>query len=240
MRSGWACVLWLFVGVRDERGDEPATRPPLGSSGFLGSPIRQMTECALRQVDLLDRGWQLVLIGLLLAIMVSGIVDLILDAPTTLLSFHTAFEVAFLLLCLGTAAFLWLAGFQAERSLRRTREALASHESELERWRVRAQRLLRGLGEEIDEQMRSWGLSPAEREIALFLLKGYSTKEIAAQLGKSERTVRQQCSAVYRRSGLGGRAELSAFFLEDLLLPQPEDSAEGETRQTSDPAHAES
>jgi hypothetical protein len=31
--------------------------------------------------------------------------------------------------------------------------------------------------------------------------------------------VRQQAIAVYRKSGLAGRAELSAFFLEDLLLP---------------------
>jgi hypothetical protein len=32
-------------------------------------------------------------------------------------------------------------------------------------------------------------------------------------------TVRQHAVAVYRKSGLAGRAELSAFFLEDLLLP---------------------
>jgi hypothetical protein len=31
--------------------------------------------------------------------------------------------------------------------------------------------------------------------------------------------VRHQALAVYRKSGLGGRAELAAFFLEDLLLP---------------------
>ena len=35
----------------------------------------------------------------------------------------------------------------------------------------------------------------------------------------SERTVRQQALAVYAKSGLGGRAELAAFFLEDLLAP---------------------
>ena len=35
----------------------------------------------------------------------------------------------------------------------------------------------------------------------------------------SERTVRQQSLAVYRKAGLTGRAELSAFFLEDLLAP---------------------
>lgn len=178
-----------------------------------------MTECPLRRIDLLDSRMQLALIGMILAIMAGGIVDLILDAPTTLLSFHVLFEITFVLLCLGTAIFLWRAGSQSARSLQSTRQALASHQSELDEWRLRAQRLLLGLGVEIDRQMRTWGLSPAEREVALLLLKGYSTKEIATHLEKSERTVRQQCSAVYKRSGLGGRAELSAFFLEDLLLP---------------------
>jgi hypothetical protein len=31
--------------------------------------------------------------------------------------------------------------------------------------------------------------------------------------------VRQHAVSVYRKSGLAGRAELSAFFLEDLMLP---------------------
>lgn len=35
----------------------------------------------------------------------------------------------------------------------------------------------------------------------------------------SERTVRQQALSVYRKAKLAGRAELSAFFLEDLLAP---------------------
>jgi DNA-binding CsgD family transcriptional regulator len=73
-----------------------------------------------------------------------------------------------------------------------------------------------------DRQLRAWNLTPAERETALLLLKGLGLKEIAALQDKSERTVRQHAISVYRKSGLGGRAELSAFFLEDLLLPQPE------------------
>ena len=35
--------------------------------------------------------------------------------------------------------------------------------------------------------------------------------------------MRQQSLAVYRKSGLSGRAELAAFFLEDLLLPSQEE-----------------
>jgi DNA-binding NarL/FixJ family response regulator len=37
--------------------------------------------------------------------------------------------------------------------------------------------------------------------------------------GRSERTVRQHAIAVYSKAKVAGRAELSAFFLEDLLLP---------------------
>jgi DNA-binding NarL/FixJ family response regulator len=61
--------------------------------------------------------------------------------------------------------------------------------------------------------------SPAEREVALLLVKGLSSNEIATVRATSERTVRQQSQAVYRKAGVAGRAELAAFFLEDLLLP---------------------
>ena len=56
------------------------------------------------------------------------------------------------------------------------------------------------------------------------LLKGFSHKEIAALRETSERTIREQARAVYRKAGLSGRASLSAFFLEDLLLPDGSES----------------
>ena len=59
----------------------------------------------------------------------------------------------------------------------------------------------------------------AEEEVGLLLLKGLSMKEIADLRGTSERTAREQAGAVYAKAGLSGRAELSAFFLEDLLPP---------------------
>jgi len=90
------------------------------------------------------------------------------------------------------------------------------------RWRAEAEEALRGLGAAIDRQFERWGLSPAEREVALHLLKGLSLKDAALERKTSERTVRQQALAVYRKAGLAGRAELAAFFLEDLLLPPGE------------------
>ena len=88
-----------------------------------------------------------------------------------------------------------------------------------QRWRAEARTYLDGLGEAIEAQFARWSLTDAEREVALLLLKGLSHKEIATVRAVSERTVREQARAVYSKSGLTGRAALSAFFLEDLLAP---------------------
>ncbi len=86
-------------------------------------------------------------------------------------------------------------------------------------WRSDMRELLKGLGDAIDAQFKRWRLTPAEREVAVLMLKGLSHKEIAAARESSERTVRQQARAIYAKANLSGRAALSAFFLEDLLLP---------------------
>jgi DNA-binding CsgD family transcriptional regulator len=88
-----------------------------------------------------------------------------------------------------------------------------------QRWRSESRTLLNGLGEAINVQFTRWNLTDAEREVALLLLKGLSTKEIAAVRGGSERTVREHARSIYAKAGLTGRAALSAFFLEDLLAP---------------------
>jgi DNA-binding NarL/FixJ family response regulator len=71
----------------------------------------------------------------------------------------------------------------------------------------------------VSQQFRDWELTPAEREVAVLLLRGQSHKEIATATGRSERTVRQHAIAAYHKAGVGGRAELAAFFLGDLTLP---------------------
>ena len=88
-----------------------------------------------------------------------------------------------------------------------------------QRWRAESRALLNGLGDAIETQFSRWNFTDAEREVALLLLKGKSHKEIAHATGRSERTVRQHAVVVYQKSGCAGRAELAAFFLEDLVLP---------------------
>ena len=112
---------------------------------------------------------------------------------------------------------------------------LAETEQEAARWKLEAGGLLAGLGEAIDAQFARWGLSPAEREIGILLLKGLSHKEIAQVRHVSEATVRQQAQRLYRKANIGSRNDLAAFFLEDLLLP----SSRGTVPLTDGEAHAE-
>lgn len=164
----------------------------------------------------------------LLAVVAGGVLDLLLDAPRSWLSLHVLVEVGLITISLGSALYLWAGWYRTLRSLRTTEETLARQRTERDRWQRSASKFLVGLGQAIDEQFQAWDLTPAEREVALLLLKGNSHKRIARITQRSERTVRQHSVAVYRKSGLSGRAELAGFFLEDLLLPsQQEASGDG-------------
>ncbi len=69
----------------------------------------------------------------------------------------------------------------------------------------------------IEDTFRKWGLTPAEREVALLAIKGFSVAEIANLRTAAEGTVRAQCAAVYRKAGVSGRPQLLSHFIDDLL-----------------------
>jgi DNA-binding CsgD family transcriptional regulator len=110
-----------------------------------------------------------------------------------------------------------------EAELRALAGRLKATEADAARWRAEAADLIAGLGSAIDQQFERWSLSPAEKEVALLLLKGLSHKELAEVRSVTEATARQQARAVYKKAGLSGRNDLAAFFLEDLLLPGGDD-----------------
>ena len=167
-----------------------------------------------------ERPLRSLLTGVLLLIVVSGTVDLVLDAPDRWWSFHVLYEIALIVGALVTTVVLWTRWVRTERSLSATRRALHERQAERDAWRASAEKALEGLGAAIDDQLARWGLTPAERDVALLLLKGKSHKAIAYETDRSERTVRQHAVTVYQKSGLAGRAELAAFFLEGLVLPR--------------------
>jgi DNA-binding CsgD family transcriptional regulator len=166
------------------------------------------------------RGLRWLLAAVLLLAIIGGGIDLWLDAPGSWWSFHVFYEVALIAGAVLCFVALWNGWWRARRSLVETRHALHMQAAERDAWRDSARHALEGLGRAMDERFTAWGLTPSEREVALGLLKGRSHKVIAYESGRSERTVRQHAVAVYQKSGLGGRAELSAFFLEGLMLPE--------------------
>lgn len=132
---------------------------------------------------------------------------------------HVLFEGVIFTVAAGGLVVLWRRIADARSVAGELNRDLARARADAEKWRADSRALLSGLGAAIDRQFGAWDLSGAEREVGLLLLKGMSLKEIAQIRGTGERTARQQALAVYRKGGIAGRAGLSAFFLEDLLLP---------------------
>lgn len=66
-------------------------------------------------------------------------------------------------------------------------------------------------------QFDRWGLTAAERDVALLALKGLNAAEIAAARGAAAGTVRAQLSRVYAKAGVSDRGQFAALFVEELI-----------------------
>ncbi|HEY5945600.1 MAG TPA: LuxR C-terminal-related transcriptional regulator [Kofleriaceae bacterium] len=179
----------------------------------------------------------LVLLFALMAVLVG--IDLITDLGERTTLAHVLLEllvVAIGFVAAGAIALRLRRSARHAQTLREEAARLAENlrvtQQEAARWRSDAADLIAGLSVAIDAQLTRWELSPAEREIALLLLKGLSHKEIAQIRAVSENTVRQQAQSLYRKAGLSGRNDLAAFFLEDLLGPREPATAVARTGST--------
>jgi len=139
-------------------------------------------------------------------------VDLAVDALSILLTIGAAVGVAFVALRMQ---------IQHEEKMTLIRD-LETAKAEGNGWRTKVQSHLAGLKAGMDVQFQDWGMTAAEREVGLLMLKGLSHKEIAALRATTEATVRQQAQAIYRKASLPGKTAFSAYFLEDLFAPEEE------------------
>lgn len=71
----------------------------------------------------------------------------------------------------------------------------------------------------MEARFADWGLTPSERDVATFTLKGMSIAEIAGLRGTAEGTVKAQLGAIYRKAEVPGRGALLGLFVEDLMQP---------------------
>ncbi|HPI40207.1 MAG TPA: LuxR C-terminal-related transcriptional regulator [Pseudobdellovibrionaceae bacterium] len=171
---------------------------------------------------------------LLFAVLAFVVTDLFTDAKEQLSGPHLFIEVMIGVLSFLGIIFLYRISFLAKAKLSSTQNQLESLQvaftksenqkedltTESQKWKAEAEKHILGLSQSIDLQLEHWKLSPAEKDVALLILKGLSLKEIAHLRNVSEKTIRAQSVSIYTKSGLGGRSELAAFFLEDLLSPK--------------------
>lgn len=161
-----------------------------------------------------------VIIGILAIVAIMVSIDLFTDSQEGVVWWHVLAEGS-----AGLAALLGIFYFLKDSYKLRHKLTDSLNENlklkqQADEWKQEAQKYIEGLSQSIDLQLTKWNLSQAEKEVALLLLKGLSLKEIAEIRNTTEKTARVQSIAVYSKSGLAGRSELAAFFLEDLLQPQ--------------------
>jgi DNA-binding CsgD family transcriptional regulator len=73
----------------------------------------------------------------------------------------------------------------------------------------------------LEQRFAQWGLTPSERDVAWFTIKGLTIADIARLRQTSEGTVKAQSNAIYRKAGVGSRAQLLSLFIEDLIEDSP-------------------
>lgn len=152
-----------------------------------------------------------------IAVMVG--VDLATDSREGVILWHVLVEGSVGGSALFGIFYILKGAFELRHRLEKEIQDFSNFKLEAESWRLESRKYIDGLSKAIDQQLTKWSLTSAEKEVAFLLLKGLSLKEIAEIRQTTEKTARAQSMAIYAKSKLSGRSELSAFFLEDLLVP---------------------
>ncbi len=157
------------------------------------------------------------IMGFLALVAIASGADLFADFSQEASISHLLQEAA--LMALALAIFTWLAWdyHNKNRELKNLRRVLEEIRALTPPETSPVSDARHRLGEAIIKQFSHWQLTKSEQEIGLLLLKGYSLKEIAMLRGTAEKTIRQQASSIYQKSGTSGRHVFSAWFIEDLL-----------------------
>jgi DNA-binding CsgD family transcriptional regulator len=173
----------------------------------------------------MNRNERWVIAAILFVIAVLASIDIYNDYFEGVALWHISIEAVVGFVAVAGVFYLVRGRFKLQHSLAREQQFSKDLQAEAEKWKQVSRKYVKGLSIEIENQLNRWDLTEAEKEVSFLLLKGLSNKKIAEVRGTSTQTVRSQTNAIYAKSGLSGRSELSAFFLEDLLLPQKQETS---------------
>ena len=161
---------------------------------------------------------ELIIILMLAVVVLGSGADIVHDYREGAGSAHLVIEAFVVFISFALIGLLSVGVWRQSRSNRQLKEELATVSKSLERQpSTEVQAARHNLALVAERQFAEWELTKTEQEVAMLLLKGLSFKEIAAVRDTLEKTVRQQASSIYRKSGLSGRHEFSAWFIEDFL-----------------------
>lgn len=121
---------------------------------------------------------------------------------------------------LGAMVYVGFILVRLQRNLSTLRHSMSATRRRLSDSNQRLAKLQSDFSKAIQKQFETWRFSEGEKEVALLMLKGLSFREIGLLRGTLEKTIRQQASSIYSKSGVVGRHEFAAYFLEDLLAPE--------------------
>ena len=160
---------------------------------------------------------EMTIVAILATVVIGSGVDLFMDLSHGASDQHIAKEA--LVVLISVAAIVWLLHSVRQQTLEL--EALRQEHLQAAKSPQSASDYVisarRQLGEVVTRQFGDWDLTASEKEVGWLLLKGLSLKEIAAVRNTLEKTVRQQASAIYRKTGISGRHAFSAWFIEEML-----------------------
>ena len=158
------------------------------------------------------------LIIMLAIIMTLNFIDVVSDVGLGVPLGHIFVESAIALISAIAVIYLVLEMLRRTRKLHALAATLSSSDQQLANITNEMRNARRQYSEAIHQQFDDWQLTGGEQEVALQLLKGLSFKEIATVRSTREKTVRQQASTIYGKSGVDGRHAFSAWFLEDFIV----------------------
>lgn len=163
------------------------------------------------------RKQELFFVSLLIFITFMAFADLITDYYLGGRAWHLLLEVAVIVVAVFSIGMLLRAHRHRRQELERLGQQLKTTRDDLSVSRERLKQAGQNYQQVIQSQFEDWQLTPSEKAVASLLLKGLSFDEIASVRDTREKTVRQQASVIYRKSGLSGRHEFAAWFFEDFL-----------------------
>lgn len=156
--------------------------------------------------------------AVLILIAIVILIDLVDDWLAAGSLLHLSLEIFAIGLTLASLTWIWTRILrEMQDRIEISHQRLKELENEAARWREQVASVKPNLEEALNRQFATWKLTEAEQEISRLILKGLSNREISEIRSSSEKTIKQQTTSIYRKTGLSSRSQLAAFFLEDLF-----------------------